>query len=111
MTFGRTTGVPVLGMHRSGTSVVAGVLSELGLDGGPEATMFSADQFNSDGYWEQRPIVELHDELLRSLGGFASAPPDPAARLNEASHHQANAAIGAFLGQFDRPWFVKDPRQ
>lgn len=107
----RPAGVPVLGMHRSGTSVVAGVLSALGLDGGPEDTMFSADKFNSDGYWEQRPIVELHDELLRDLGGFASAPPEPTERMSEASEQRATARIGEFVDRFDRPWFVKDPRQ
>ncbi|MEL6890809.1 MAG: hypothetical protein AAFP84_04380 [Actinomycetota bacterium] len=107
----RPAGVLVLGMHRSGTSVVTGVLDALGLDGGDPTTMFGADEFNSDGYWEQQPIVELHDRLLRELRGFASAPPDPASSIPGTVVHGATADIDAFLSQFTGPWFVKDPRQ
>ncbi len=107
----RQPGVFVLGMHRSGTSVVAGVLAELGVDGGPTETMFPADRFNSDGYWEQIPVVELHDRLLRGLGGFASAPPDDTANIDPELLAEATDEIDEFVSGFDRPWFVKDPRQ
>lgn len=107
----RSPGVFVLGMHRSGTSVVAGILAELGMDGGPPETMFQADRFNSDGYWEQIPVVELHDRLLRGLGGFASAPPDHTADLEPQLLAEAADTIADIVDGFDRPWFVKDPRQ
>lgn len=105
-------GVYVLGMHRSGTSVVAGIVERLGLDGGPRRSMLSADEFNSDGYWEQRPIVEFHDRMLNLLGGWASAPPAEVdldrARTLAA---QARPRLEAVLGELYRaPWFVKDPR-
>lgn len=108
----RAPGVFVLGMHRSGTSVMAGILDRLGLDGGPRESMLVADEFNSDGYWEQRPLVEMHDRMLRRLGGFASAP--PIERDTSALHRAlptAESDIAVLVSSlFDGPWFVKDPR-
>lgn len=108
----RSPGVFVLGMHRSGTSVMAGILDRLGLDGGPADTMFVADEFNNDGYWEQQPLVEMHDRMLQRLGGFASAPPvwrppeEQVRRLPDASRQIEELVENLFHG----PWFVKDPR-
>jgi hypothetical protein len=108
-----STGVYVLGMHRSGTSVVAGLVDRLGLDGGPRQSMVEADEFNGDGYWEQRPLVEWHDKILARLRGWASAPPPP----------PTPATVGRILGEFGPgsnqlvenlygvQWFMKDPRQ
>lgn len=107
-------GVFVLGMHRSGTSVVTGMLDRLGLDGGSRRTMLSPDEFNSDGYWEQRPVVEWHDRVLGELGGWASAPPLPANTTNGAGGLAASFGAGAerLLDDLYRgPWFLKDPRQ
>ena len=105
-------GVFVLGMHRSGTSVVAGVLDRLGLEGGPRASMLSADEFNSDGYWEQRPVVEWHDRVMAHLRSWASAPApaDPAAVRALASRVGGDAED--LLAQlYTDGWFLKDPRQ
>lgn len=91
---------------------MAGVLDRLGLDGGPRDTMFAADEFNTDGYWEQRPLVEMHDGMLRQLGGFASAPP----QLRSDSYLRrllpnASTDIETLVSSlFRAPWFVKDPR-
>jgi hypothetical protein len=103
-------GVYVLGMHRSGTSLLAGVVDALGFHGGPPDTMLRPDQFNRDGYWEQRPIVELHDEVLLRLGGFASAPPE-VTTLEPDLAREVSRRIDDTVAEFERPWFVKDPRQ
>src|SRR5262245_11912180 len=105
-----TRGVYVLGMHRSGTSLLAGVIDALGLNGGPRDTMLTADEFNSDGYWEQRPIVEFHNEVLLRLGGFASAPPADTT-LEPGLAREVGTQIEGILADFQRPWFIKDPRQ
>ena len=94
-------------MHRSGTSAVAGLLHALGLDPGPVDTLINADEFNQDGYWEQRPVVQLNDDLLRARRGFASAPPR---RERHPAPAAASQQISALLSGFERPWFVKDPR-
>lgn len=97
-------------MHRSGTSVLAGVLDRLGLDPGNRALMLQGDEFNSDGYWERRDIVEWHDRALRRVNAWASAPPDVAFGHDDRLLPRV-ADIPAFLGTYTRSWMIKDPRQ
>ncbi|HEV2213448.1 MAG TPA: sulfotransferase family protein, partial [Gammaproteobacteria bacterium] len=56
----------ILGMHRSGTSVLAGTCRLLGADLGDR--MMAAAGDNVMGFWEHEEIVRLHDELLDRLG-------------------------------------------
>ena len=56
----------VLGMHRSGTSALTGVLERLGA-GGPENKL-PPNEFNVKGYGESRVFMRLHDRLLESAG-------------------------------------------
>ncbi|MEL7206936.1 MAG: sulfotransferase [Actinomycetota bacterium] len=103
-------GAYVLGMHRSGTSLLAGVLDRLGLDAGRQELMFKADEFNSDGYWERVDIVEWHDRALRRQGGWASAPPHPMALADDRLAGLADE-IPRLLTPYTKPWMLKDPRQ
>jgi hypothetical protein len=103
-------GAYVLGMHRSGTSVLAGVLDHLGLDVGARELMFDADRFNSDGYWERRDVVESHDRALRRLGGWASAPP-PIVVHQDIRIDRWVDEVTELLTAYEGPWMVKDPRQ
>jgi hypothetical protein len=56
----------ILGMHRSGTSAIAGVVTRLGAQ--EPRTLLSADRYNELGYYESLAFVEFHDRLL-SAGG------------------------------------------
>ena len=56
----------ILGMHRSGTSVLAGMCRLLGADLGER--MMAAAGDNVMGFWEHDDIVRVHDELLKRLG-------------------------------------------
>lgn len=56
----------ILGMHRSGTSVLAGTCRLLGADLGDR--MMGAGQDNVMGFWEHEEIVRIHDALLERLG-------------------------------------------
>lgn len=56
----------VLGMHRSGTSALAGVLGELGVDFG--ASLLEAKADNPKGFFENRRIVELDDRVFALFG-------------------------------------------
>src|SRR5687767_9028583 len=58
--------VLVLGMHRSGTSAVAGLLAHCGLQ--PPRTLLPADRFNARGYWESAVFMDFHDRLLLAAG-------------------------------------------
>ncbi len=61
----------VLGMHRSGTSLCANMLHELGVDiadaSGPSAA-------NQRGHWERPRINDLHDAILANFGRGWDSP-------------------------------------
>ena len=56
----------VVGMHRSGTSALARVLSLLGCD--LPKTLLDANPSNKAGHWESLPIMTLNEEILTSTG-------------------------------------------
>ena len=56
----------VLGMHRSGTSALSGVLSHLGYT--IPSTMMPAESDNPKGFFESRRIGNLNNEILRACG-------------------------------------------
>lgn len=58
--------IVVLGMHRSGTSALTKGLEALGVSLGNR--LIHADQNNTKGYFEDKDIVALNDELLLLLG-------------------------------------------
>ncbi len=60
----RTPIVIILGMHRSGTSLCAQILSLLGVD---MASDIGRGRGNEAGHWERWEIVEFHDRILRIL--------------------------------------------
>ena len=57
----------VAGMHRSGTSMVAGVCDLLGATVGPELMPAHADD-NAKGFFEDTEIVRLHDAMFKACG-------------------------------------------
>lgn len=61
--------VCILGMHRSGTSAITRIFNLLGVYLGKEEDLLPANDGNPEGYWEHARIVEVHDELLKALGG------------------------------------------
>ena len=56
----------VLGMHRSGTSVLTGVLRLLGIDLG--SNFLPPNKDNLTGFWEHQEIYQIHENLLADLG-------------------------------------------
>jgi hypothetical protein len=56
----------VLGMHRSGTSAVSGVLAKLGVLA-PKSLM-PPTPANPRGYWESVALMGFHDRILESAG-------------------------------------------
>jgi hypothetical protein len=70
--------VCILGVGRSGTSLVARVVNLLGIDLGPEETMVPSSGYggiNPSGFWEQEEIMKLNGEILNALGGSFLEPP------------------------------------
>jgi hypothetical protein len=57
----------ILGMHRSGTSLLTGLLSQVGVIMGKR--LYAPQKgVNEKGFWEHEDIVDAHDELLLHLG-------------------------------------------
>ena len=52
----------ILGMHRSGTSALTGLLAHLGIAGPNDA--LGATENNPLGYWESKSLVTLSDSFL-----------------------------------------------
>jgi hypothetical protein len=107
-------GIVVLGMHRSGTSLIAHMVHLWGAYAEAEMLM-PGDVYNPLGYWEPAPLVRLNDELLAMVQSRWRVPPGSNARLSLAAMAQEGdfrkraldllTANGA-----DQPWFWKDPR-
>ena len=58
----------VLGMHRSGTSGVTGLLERAGAWFGPAGIATEANAENPKGFYERRDVRAVCDELLRGAG-------------------------------------------
>ncbi|TVS07684.1 MAG: hypothetical protein EA413_00495 [Cyanobium sp. PLM2.Bin73] len=81
--------VLVLGMHRSGTSALAGLLVQAGLDG--PIDLMPATPANPRGYWESLGAVQLSDQLLHQLGSHWS-------RCWALAHHDWESNASAVQG-------------
>lgn len=104
--------VIVLGMHRSGTSSLAGMLDGLGCRG--PATPMPGTDANAAGYFESLPVFRLNDAILAALGSqwddWRPLRPDMhlSPRLAEF-HDKACAVIKAEYGDGSLI-YLKDPR-
>jgi GT2 family glycosyltransferase len=104
--------VIVLGMHRSGTSCVAGALQAMGLYGGEPDEFLANPAENPYGFFER---ADLHAACLTALaqrGGDWSIPLGWSDAEAAAASVVLRADFRAILAALDRRggWFVKEPR-
>lgn len=105
--------VVVTGMHRSGTSAVAGTLNLLGcaLPGGLFPPV-AGD--NETGFWESQRITDIHDRALASAGISWDVPyPLSAAWFKSIHRIRMEDEITDFLStelKDGPPLVIKDPR-
>lgn len=106
------TALLVLGMHRSGTSAIAGALAVLGVPLG--SRLIDAGPDNLSGYWEQRDAVLLDEHLLRAFEMDWDDPRElPSHWLDSAAATQAGGEIRTLAADEFRHaplWALKDPR-
>jgi hypothetical protein len=74
-----STPILVLGMHRSGTSLVTEVIAMLGSHAGDSSDLLHADMFNPTGYWEHLEVLKLDIEILNALSSRGVRSPIKAA--------------------------------
>jgi hypothetical protein len=107
-----TSGVMVVGMHRSGTSAVTRVINLLGVPLGREDDIYTAED-NPSGHWESNTLCDLNDMILHVFGAFdMGMPPMPHAWLRS---RRAEYLRGVMRAAFDdvyrgERWLWKDPR-
>ena len=98
--------VAIIGMHRSGTSCLAGCLQDLGLTLGLVNT---AAPHNKKGNREDPRLWPVHDAVLARVGAAWDTPPtEPVAWT--ASEIADLRAVLADYDDLSRPWGFKDPR-
>lgn len=105
--------VLVLGMHRSGTSTVTGLVRLMGAYVGKPEDLMEGTLDNPKGYWERNDVRAINDALLAAhgcawdeLSGWSFEGPFDAA--GEAPRTQ----IGQIRQELEaqKPWVLKDPR-
>lgn len=104
----RPTALVVLGMHRSGTSAVAGALVARGANAGEALLPSTSD--NANGYFEDARLVAASDALLASAGLAWDEPgPVPRPLVAPAARAALREVFGELRGR-STPAVVKDPR-
>ncbi len=106
-------GVIVMGMHRSGTSLITKIINMMGCTLGSEEKLIKADQYNLKGYWENLDMVNLNDKLLYSIQCSWW-------KVSTIDIYRASTEVKKdFLEEFKKiietfdntyPWVIKDPR-
>ena len=97
--------VIILGMHRSGTSCLAGSLEQAGLYLGQVNTKA---RYNPKGNRENRDIMDLNDRVLSSAGGSWDNPPSSTAQWSADQIATQSAIIATY--PTNKIWGFKEPR-
>lgn len=111
----------MLGMHRSGTSMVTRCLHLAGLYLGPSSQLLdgssgiggSSVEDNPRGYWEHLGFIPLNDAVLEAHGGtFLHVPDLPAGYETAPELADVRRRAHDLIAEFDGhdPWGWKDPR-
>ena len=98
-------GLIILGMHRSGSSCLAGMLHCAGFSGG---NVFLWNEDNRKGNQEDPRVIELNNLVLGASGGSWFAPPEQII-WTPAAEAQRDKVLAEF-SESQLPWMFKDPR-
>ncbi|MGE0724557.1 MAG: hypothetical protein AB7O45_09285 [Alphaproteobacteria bacterium] len=109
--------VVVLGMHRSGTSLLASLLQGLGVELGRDLLRDGVPD-NEEGYWEHAGIVAAQEAILDAIGrnwfqaeGLLPLPDGWTSRTEIAPLRRRLAdLVSAEIDAATGPWGFKDPR-
>jgi hypothetical protein len=110
----KSKAICILGMHRSGTSVIARSINLLGAYIGQKQDMLSHREDNPEGFWEHAGIVAIHEKILKALSSSwdTTIPlPEKWWLFNEIipfKEELVELVRKNFLEQ--RIWMWKDPR-
>jgi len=103
----------VVGMGRSCTSGIAGALHDAGWPMGPR--LIGPGKGNPKGHYEDRPLIDLNDAMLRAIGCSWQAPPIASYDLTPLYRAPWPGRIRAYIAarveqSGHGQWGMKDPR-
>lgn len=105
------TPIVILGMHRSGTSVVANVLHRVGVSMGND--FLKSDQFNPNGYFEDKDFLWINKGIIENSSGVWYDPPaiDKLIKGGKKFENAIHRIVEGRRKEAGRvPWGWKDPR-
>ena len=104
----------VVGMHRSGTSALTHLLSNMGANFGDLKDSIGANKENPKGFWERRDVRRLNDQILHALGcewdTLTHFNLDSLSSDVRASFLQGAKEITGNLSLAGTSFVIKDPR-
>jgi Sulfotransferase family len=95
----------ICGSGRSGTSAVARLIHEAGISVGND--LIEADEFNAEGYFEERLVVMMNDALMNDVGLNTWFSAASRAQILDAAHARGDMMREIFAAATPA-W--KDPR-
>jgi hypothetical protein len=104
--------VAIVGMHRSGTSMVAKLLQQAGLNLGDEADLMPPAEENPEGFYEHLEFVRLNDEVLNVAGAGWDCPPAAGFNWDDTALDSYRERAQCLASPLEErlPWGWKDPR-
>jgi hypothetical protein len=110
----QSTGRPIVivGVDRSGTSIVSNMVHEWGAYGGDVADLTQQSKWNRYGSWENHEQQSIIGELLDNSGAQYWEPAYTDAvrrRTNERCLREQAERFVASMSHSGRPWFCKEP--
>jgi hypothetical protein len=111
-------GVIILGMHRSGTSIVGGLINKMGLNtGGP---LIRPAEDNEKGFFERIDVVLQNDELMKRQNvhyaynthayDASQGIKDALTLYNDHFFGEGRRGLKFLNDPANYPWMLKDPR-
>lgn len=103
--------VIILGMHRSGTSMLSSIVHTLGINMGPENDLKRNNPDSQPhGYWEDQSFVAINRDVIHAAGGHWYKPPGRLRLLSASVEYRDR--IEKLIKKRDQSdnWGWKDPR-
>ena len=103
----------ILGMHRSGTSLLTQLINQMGLYFGEKDDAIAANDENPYGFWERRDVRIINDYVLHNSGSdwnklFSF---NENSVTQEVTEHFTETATNIVKNMDEHaPWVMKEPR-
>ncbi|MBG9377142.1 sulfotransferase [Panacibacter sp. DH6] len=98
----------ILGMHRSGTSLVTNWLNKCGLNVGD--SLVEEGISNTEGHYEDWDFVKLHEDILKAHNEPSTGLIEKPVKITSRYHLEKLKMTTVFKSRVYEQWGFKDPR-